>query len=425
MSLVYKGVLVILDGLGDRSCPELSGATPLEAALTPHLNQLAENGLCGMMDPLFPGVPVGTHTGTALLFGMPSRQAKKLSRGPVEAAGIGVQLRRSDVALRCNFATLEYNGDQLQIIDRRADRIREATEDLAALLRDVAIGDDITADLYPATHHRAVLRLRGPELSAEISDTDPGTSKATSVLQCAPLEPDNIQATTTARALNRFIRIAHERLQESEINQQRQQQGLKPANGIISRGAGKLMRPNSLIHHYGLKAAVVTGEGTVAGLAQLFNYTSIQRPEFTALADTDLQAKVASTKAALQQHDFVVLHLKAPDVCSHDCNPLAKKAFLERFDQAFAPLLDEQCVLAITGDHSTDSNLGNHCGDPVPSLICRPGGRQDRCTEFAESECMYGGLGRLNANAFLANMLDAMGAVSKFHNHKDTGLYSL
>jgi 2,3-bisphosphoglycerate-independent phosphoglycerate mutase len=172
----YKGLMIILDGLGDRCCEELDGRTPLESALTPNLDRLAQEGLTGMVDPLLPGVPVGTHTGTGVLMGLAPADAAALARGPVEAAGIGLELHPGEVVLRCNFATLSEDGDGLAIRNRRAGRIREGTAELAEELQNMQLGDGITGDLYPATHHRAVLRLGGracrPDLLIPIPGAD-------------------------------------------------------------------------------------------------------------------------------------------------------------------------------------------------------------------------------------------------------------
>ncbi|MGB5741681.1 MAG: hypothetical protein WBM65_04560, partial [Sedimenticolaceae bacterium] len=157
----YKGLMIILDGMGDRRCPALNGQTPLEAAVTPTLDRLARDGISGMVDPLLAGVPVGTHTGTGILMGLAPADATQLARGPVEAAGIGLVMQPGEVALRCNFATLKKDGEGLGIEDRRAGRIREGTEELAAALRDIPLGGGITGGLYPTTQHRAVLALRG------------------------------------------------------------------------------------------------------------------------------------------------------------------------------------------------------------------------------------------------------------------------
>lgn len=419
-----KGVFVILDGVGDRPCPELDGLTPLQAAKTPNLDRLAEKGSCGLMDPLAPGIAVGTHTGTALLMGLPRRQVKLLARGPVEAAGIGVPLRSGDVAIRCNFATLQENAGRLEVTDRRAGRISEGTERLTALLQDVEVGDGIRGSLYPATQHRAVLQLTGENLSSAITDTDPGTQPLpTPVQESHALNPGDQQAELTAQAVNRFVRIAHERLGEAELNEVRRQQGLPGANGVITRGAGKLEPLNSIVNHYGLRAAVIAGEDTVLGLAHIFGYTPVEDTSFSALPDTDLKAKVAATLDMMTQHDLVFLHIKGPDISAHDQKPREKKELLERIDAELAPLLLEDAVVTVTGDHSTDSNTGAHCGDPVPTVLFSPQGRKDSCCLFSESGCLNGGLGRLSATELLISMLDAMDALHQFKRNELPLLY--
>ncbi len=415
MSTYRKGLVIILDGLGDRACAALGDATPLEAAATPNMDSLVEQGQCGLVDPLYPGMPVGTHTGTGVHFGLAVRDALRLSRGPVEAAGIGLPMQPGDVAVRCNFATVEPRGDGLAIVDRRAGRIRESTGGLADVLQNIAVGHGITATLQPATQHRAVLRLTGAVVSAAVTDTDPGAGEeACGVHKCYPRKQDDPAASKTAEAINRFIQEAHARLADHPVNRQRQAQGLLPANGIITRGAGKIRRLHSLIHHLGLTAAVVAGERTVLGLGQLLNYTTITEPGFTSLPDTNLTGKIAATLSALKDHDLVFLHIKGTDIYSHDRKPDQKKALLESIDKALVPLLQEDVVIAVTGDHSTDSNTGRHCGDAVPSLLYSPSGRRDGCRQFGEVHCAAGGLGRISAMGFLLSLLDHLGSLHNF-----------
>ncbi|MCP4042757.1 MAG: 2,3-bisphosphoglycerate-independent phosphoglycerate mutase [Gammaproteobacteria bacterium] len=416
MAQKNKGLIVILDGLGDLAIASLGGLTPLEAAVTPNLDRLAAAGVCGMTDPLIPGVPVATHTGVGVLMGLSPRDALRLSRGPVEAAGIGLSIQPGDVALRCNFATLEPEGDGFSILDRRAGRIQESMDKLAMAVNNIPLGHGITATVRPATQHRAVLRLAGPGLSSAVSDTDPGAGVMPGrLLTSYPSKSEDSSGVKTTEVLNRFVREAYERLNGHPVNLERIGRGLPPANGLITRGAGTIRNLRNIIHHIGLNAAVVAGERTVLGLAQLFNYTALSDERFTSLFDTDVEAKVETALEAMEQHDLVFIHIKAPDICSHDFNPEGKKEFLERADSALAPLLSGEYVVGVTGDHSTDSNTGRHCGDPVPTLFYSPNGRRDGCNRFGESTCMGGGLGRISSTAFLAGLLDAMGYM---HNYR-------
>ncbi|MGB5775740.1 MAG: alkaline phosphatase family protein [Sedimenticolaceae bacterium] len=411
----YKGLMIILDGMGDRRCPALNGQTPLEAAVTPTLDRLARDGISGMVDPLLAGVPVGTHTGTGILMGLAPADATQLARGPVEAAGIGLVMQPGEVALRCNFATLTKDGEGLGIEDRRAGRIREGTEELAAALRDIPLGGGITGGLYPTTQHRAVLALRGTDLSSQVTDTDPGGGREhRGVLTAQARYANDTAAQRTAQAVNRFVHAAHRILAQHPLNGDREARGLPPANGIITRSAGRSGTLRNLLAWWGIRASVIAGERTVVGLGRMFGFRTVHQPGFTALPTTDLDGKLAGAVAELENHDLVFLHIKGPDICAHDRDPLGKKSCLEHIDRVLAGLPPADLVIGVTGDHSTDSNQGRHCGDPVPGLIIAPNGRRDAVTAFGESACMAGGLGRLSGTAFLISLLDAMGAIGNY-----------
>jgi 2,3-bisphosphoglycerate-independent phosphoglycerate mutase len=421
----HKGLMFILDGLGDRPIPELQGQTPLEAAHTPNLDMLLSRGIGGLMDPLAPGVPVDTHTGTALLTGVSLRDAQFLRRGPIEAAGAGVVLQNGDVAIRCNFATIVKEGNDFLIKNRRAGRLKEEeVAELAKILQQVDLGEGITGSVHPATQHRAILHLSGPDLSAAITDSDPMSGTRLRIQTVVPHNSDNIRAVRTADAVNRFLQIAIERLAEHPFNRARRETGRLEANGIICRGAGEMFVLDNLLHYLNLKAALITGDCTIAGLGRLLQHTVLTAPAFTALADTDIDAKIRAGLSALNEHEIVFIHLKGPDICSHDFNPVGKKDFLERFDSALATIPKENLVIGVTGDHSSDSSLGEHSGDPVPSLLFSPRGRRDLCREYGETGCCRGALGRISANHFLISMLDAMGCLHNYRS-EDTKYYLL
>ncbi len=414
MNIKRKGLMLILDGIGDHQIAILNGKTPLEAAATPNMDRLIGQGQGGLVDPLYPGVSVGTHTGTGLLLGIPPSEIIMLARGPVEALGAGVESSEGDLLIRSNFATLKQDQAGFQIIDRRAGRIDEEARELALLLKDIDLGDGLFATLHPATQHRGVLHLRGGKLSAAITDTDPGGhTKGQRLLPCEPLGADEASI-NTARALNRFTALAFKRLHGTRINQMRQQSGLPAANGIIYRSAGIRYQPVNLMAQLGLSACLVAGERTVIGLGKLLDFKICSDPRFTSLPDTDLNAKVKAAARALQEHDIVFLHVKGPDICAHDMDPQGKKEVIEAVDRSLAPLLSDDLVIGVTGDHSTDCNTGNHVGDPVPSLLYTAGCRGDNCSQYGERECAMGGLGRITATSFLYSMLDAMGLMPKY-----------
>ena len=410
-----RGIIIILDGLGDRPSPSLDGNTPLEAAHTPNLDRLVANGQCGQIDTFIPGMPVGTHTGTSLFMGVPPRDVYKLARGPIEASGVGLPVQPGDVVMRCNFATLEADKDRLRVLDRRAGRIRKGTDELSAALNSMELENEVVANVYPATQHRGVVCLSGPHLSQSISDTDPGElANPRYVLSSEAIDEEDAAGSNTARAVNEFVCRAYEILRNHPVNKKRVDNGELPASGIITRGAGMFRDTHTLLRHLDLKVAVVAGERTVLGLAKLFKFTPISDPGFTSLPDTNLEAKVQAVLSALESNDLVFLHVKGTDTCSHDMDSQGKARFLERVDAALAPLISPDRVIGIAADHSTDSTLGRHCGDPVPGAIFSANGRVDSCKSFGESSCMQGGLGRISANTFLLTILDLMNRLHEY-----------
>ena len=415
----HKGVMILLDGLGDRPAAGFDGKTPLEAAHTPNMDRLAASGLCGLVSLLASWVPVETQTGTGLLLGLARKDIKKLTRGPVEAAGVGLVLNDGDVALRCNFATLRPNGTTFDILDRRAGRIAQDTDTLSRILNGMDLGSGIAARVRAATEHRVVLALSGLALSDAVTDTDPGAGRtAEGVLPCRTRDPEDEQAARTAKAINNFVRQSYTLLNNHPVNQARAAQGLLPANGLITRGAGQMAPVRNLVTHLGLKTALVTGEATVRGLGRLFGFDVIDHAAFTGRHYTNLNAKIAAAQDALTDHDLVFLHVKGTDTRSHDRDAAGKKALIEAFDAALAPLLQPGLVIAVTGDHTTDSTLGIHTGDPVPALLAAPHIRLDAVTSFSETACMDGGLGHLSATSFLCAMLDHMNQMHNYQPHE-------
>lgn len=260
------------------------------------------------------------------------------------------------------------------------------------------------------------MRLRGTGLSSVVSDTDPGTTGiGAGVLQSQAFEPTDEPAIKTAAVLNEFSQRAQKILELHPLNLERIYKRKLPANGLLFRGAGMASDVRNLISRLRLKAAVVTGEKTLNGLGRLSNFSVIQQSGYTGMADTDLSGKFVVARQALGDHDLVYVHIKATDIFSHSKDPQGKKVLVERIDKAMKTLSDIDCVIGISADHSTNSNTGNHCGDPVPGLIYDSGGRVDGETSFSEIACGRGGLGRINGHGFLLTVLDAMDMVPNYH----------
>jgi 2,3-bisphosphoglycerate-independent phosphoglycerate mutase len=407
-------VLIIADGLGDRPVRELNDLTPLEAARTPHLDALCAAGLTGLVDPYRPGVPVGTDVGTLCALGYDPEQVYN-GRGPMEALGAGIFLKPGDVAFRCNFATIDADGT---IRDRRAGRVREEARELAASLDGLRLEHGVTVSFRAATEHRAVLVLHGEGLNDRVADVDPGaTHEGERVPEPRPLDP-SVEAGRTSRALREFLAAARRVLAEHPANEARVRAGELPVTAILTRGAGQHLKLPALSEIYGLRGLCVAGEATVLGIAHAAGLETCTSPKFTANLDTDVLGKAQAAAEALAGGcDFVLLHFKGTDIAGHDNRPDAKRAFIERIDEAAGWLTaraPERTLFAMTADHSTPCAIGEHSGDPVPVFISGVGLRRDGCTGYGERQCMAGGLGRCSGRDLFTQLLDGMGVMPKY-----------
>jgi 2,3-bisphosphoglycerate-independent phosphoglycerate mutase len=201
--LVLKAILVIADGMADRPVKELDWKTPLESARKPSMDRIAESGICGIIDPVSPGIPPGSDVATLAFLGYDA--AKVCSgRGALEAIGSGVEVLRGDVAFRCNFATV---GKDLTVLDRRAGRIvNEDASRLAESLRKISLKKSLNVELLfkNTVQHRAALVIRGPMLSSAVSDSDP-EEIGKKVLEVKPLN-HSPEAKRTAEIVNKLVK---------------------------------------------------------------------------------------------------------------------------------------------------------------------------------------------------------------------------
>lgn len=412
-TLKKKVIVAIADGLGDRPIPAFDGLTPLQYAKTPHLDQLATEGMTGIMDPIAPGITVGTDMGHLILFGNPPQHYP--GRGPLEAAGVGMDLEPGDVAFRCNFATRD---DQGIVVDRRAGRIRARTPELSTVLSSIRL-EDVQFLFKEATEHRGVLVMRGPGLSAQVTDTDPKAPNDGSPMKLAQPKDDSPEASKTARLLNDYLQTIYPLLKDHEVNLERSQQGLLPANTIITRGAGQFSTIDKVGQIYGFKAAVVAGEDTVLGVGHLTGYDTFKDPSFTGNMDTNVLLKAQKAIELIEDYDLVYVHLKVTDVMGHDNEPVKKAQGIELFDQLVGYLMDhrpDQTLIALCADHSTPCEKGEHSGEPVPILISGPGIRRDAVTIYDEVACASGAINRISGHDFVWSLLDYLEVIPKQGN---------
>ena len=404
-----KILMVVMDGLGDRQCPELRGMTPLQYIRTPNLDWFLEHGQGGLCDPVAPGVRPGSDTAHLSLLGYDPHEVYT-GRGPFEALGIGMDIQPGDVALRCNFATV--NSD-LDVLDRRAGRIHapETTELIESL--DGMDIDGVECLVRESTEHRAVLVLRGDDLSADITDADPGPD--THLLLC---EGRTEEAEFTAYVVNRFMEECYNRLKNHPTNRKRRAAGLPQANILIPRGAGMYPQIEPFTEKYDVSATCVAGVGLIKGICKACGLDVYPLPGICdGTMGSDYITKAECALDALGEYDFVLMNCKAGDIAGHDGDAKAKADVVRRLDEMANVLrgdLPDDVVTVLTCDHCTPCTLGDHSGDPVPIAIRAKGMIWDDAREFSETGCAKGMLGRIRGRDVVPICLDLAGRSPKY-----------
>ena len=402
-------LVLCIDGLADRPVRALGGRTPLEAASLPNIDRLAREGRCGLADPVSPGVVPDTAAGSLAVFGQ-SPQA--LKRGPVEALGAGIDLKAGDLALRGNFATLDEAG---LIVDRRAGRIREGSRDLAAAIDRIALpgllADEVEVLVRNSTEHRIAVVLRGEGLSSSIHGSDPGERAGlVSPLTPRPVDPADERAAYTAGVLALFEQESRRALVDHPVNLERRERGLREANVLLTRGAGRAHRLMQLEHGGSpLHLTCIGGDKTILGIASLLGAETVSTSGMTANLDTDLGAKFAAAAKALDRSDLVVVHAKGADIAAHDRRPDLKVAFLERLDAALGQLLQDRSGplrIAIASDHATLSESGQHAADPLPILLWGDGFEADQVETYGEKAAAVGAMQRFPLQMLMGRLFD-------------------
>jgi len=393
-----KILLIILDGLGDEPIPALGNKTPLEAAKTPWLDFLAKEGICGQVIVQFRGAIPTSEGGHFALFGY-NPEFYKIRRGILTALGAGIKVKKGDVALRGNLATVD---EKLKIIDRRAGRIKNP-EPLIEALKGIKI-EGVKFLIKSASEHRLGIVMRGRGLSPDISDGDPHYSRLEKVARrIEPLDRTK-KAGFTAKVLNEFLERTQAILKEHPFNRKREKRSLLPANYILVRGASGFPALPSFEEKYGLKASCIAGKLLYKQIGKILGMKVVKVKGATGRPDTNLEAKFKAVKRALRRDDFVFLHIKATDSLAEDGEFLEKKKFIEKIDKNLKTIVGLKNVLiAVTADHSTCSLLKRHCQRPCPILIYGAG--KDKVSEFSERACQEGKLGRIKQTRLMKKIL--------------------
>jgi 2,3-bisphosphoglycerate-independent phosphoglycerate mutase len=383
-----KIVLLVIDGLGGLPHPK-TGKTELETAGTPNLDRLAGKGVCGLIDPIAPGITPGSTPGHLALFGYDPLKFN-VGRGVVEAMGIDFELKPKDIAARGNFCTVDERGI---VTDRRAGRIpTEKCAELCRLLDGLTIGG-VKLFVFPVREHRFIAVFRGEGLSPEVSDSDPQQAGASP----RAVKAQNTKATKMAKTANEFIAQARKALVKHH-----------PANMVLLRGFSRLPSLPAMSQVYKLKPAAIAQYPMYRGLARLVGMQVLE-------TGNTIKEEFATLKQNYKAYDFFFVHIKETDSAGEDGDFEGKARVIEEIDKALPTITSlEPDVIVVTGDHSTPALLKGHSWHPVPILLSSKWCRPDRVGGFSESACISGSLGRFPATEVMPLAMAYARKLAKF-----------
>ncbi len=386
-----KIVFLIMDGLGGVENDEQSG-TELQVAQKPNLDGLAAKAICGLLDPISPGITPGSGPAHFGLFGYDPVEYN-IGRGVLEAAGIDFPFTDDDVVARINFCTVGSDG---KITDRRAGRL--ATDDnirvcekLQKQINKHAQLSDIL--IRPVKEHRAVVAFRGKGLFGDLEDTDP---QKTGELPLAP-KALNEQSKSIVPIVADFIQQAAAILNDEPR-----------ANMLLLRGFAKYRRFPTMLDRFKLKSLAIATYPMYKGIARLLGMDVLEG--ITAIKD-----EFKALEENFSKYDFFFLHIKPTDSRGEDGDFAAKVKVIEEVDTFIPGLLKlNPDVLVVTGDHSTPALLKSHSWHPVPVLLSSQFCRKDKVAIFDELNCITGGLGRMESVYLMQVALANADRLAKF-----------
>lgn len=361
-----KYVVILGDGMADWPIDELDGRTPLEYANTPFMDELSKKAEQGMVRTVPSGMSPGSDTANLSVLGYDPRKYYS-GRSPLEALSIGVEMKNTDVALRCNIVTLSEDEDRYEdrtIIDHSSSEI--STEDAAVLLD--AVKKELERDgykFYVGTSYRHLLII------------DKGT--------VMPLvQPHDVLGQVVGdklpkdQVLREMMIKSYDILVNHPINIERKKKGLNPANSLWFWGAGTKPNLSSFSEKTKKNGAMISAVDLLKGIAVGADMKVIMVEGANGGLHTNYEGKA---KAAIDTlindgNDFVYVHVEAPDEMGHQGSVERKIKSIENLDsRIIKPIFEgvtkagEDIRMLIMPDHPTPIKIRTHTDEPIPYML--------------------------------------------------------
>ena len=382
---------------------DCGGTTPLAFAATPNMDSMAREGLSGLFCPIPEPFPAGSDIGNLSVFGYNPAETFT-GRAPLEAANQGIALNENELAFRCNLVTLQ--GDAMK--DFTADHIstEEANEIIQSL--NEAMGNE-SLRFSPGVSYRHLAIV-----TADADHYEPFKK-----LSCTP--PHDIIGQTYAQhfpkgdhrdAIISLMERSQAVLADHPLNKKRVNSGKLPATSIWLWGQGGAPSVQTYPDRFGITGAVISAVDLVNGIGRCAGLEVISVEGATGYLDTNYEGKVAAAIDALDRHDFVYLHIEAPDEASHEGKTELKLQAIEDFDRRVVG----QCLeharsrgdlrIVVAPDHVTALSTRTHAGGPVPFILWGHGVTSNGLLSYSEAEAAKAGVLFPDGHALVPRMID-------------------
>lgn len=384
-----KYLIILGDGMADKDIPELGNKTPLEYADTPTMDKYSKWSEVGMVHTIPDGMAPGSDTANLSVLGYDPKQYYT-GRSPLEALSIGVDMKTTDVALRCNIVTVSTDNlpyEEKTIIDHSSSEI--STEDAAVLLE--AVRKELENDIYKFYVGTSYRHLTIWDKGEVVELTPPHDVLGQVIGQYLPKDT----------ALREMMKKSYDILANHPINVERMKKGLNPANSIWFWGAGTRPALSPFKEKTGHTGAMISAVDLLKGIAVGADMKVVEVEGANGGLDTNYEGKAdAAVKALLEDDmDFAYIHLEAPDEMGHQGSFERKVKAIENLDKRIIERVvskleaaNEDFRMLVLPDHPTPVAIRTHVADPVPYMLYDSTNRLSKTWSYNEKDAEAGGI---------------------------------
>ncbi len=397
-----KYVIVLGDGMADEPIEQLSGKTPLEYAKTPVMDQLAKESEIGLVHTIPEGMKPGSDTANLAVLGYNPKKYYT-GRSPLEALSIGVDMKDTDIAMRCNIVTVseEEDYEQKTIIDHSSSEI--STEDAAVLLE--AVRKELENESYKYYVGTSYRHLTIWDHGEVVDLTPPHDILGKVIGDYLPKEA----------ALKEMMKKSFDILNNHPLNIERAKKGLHKANSIWFWGAGTRPSLTSFEEKNGKRGAMISAVDLLKGIAVGAQMKVIEVEGADGTLHTNYEGKAKAAVEALLQdgYDFAYIHVEAPDEMGHQGSVERKIQSIEYLDQRVIKVVKEEMErsgedyrMLVLPDHPTPIACRTHTSDPVPYMLYDSTDKKAFAHHYNEEEARVSGNEIINGYTLIDYLLE-------------------